>query len=213
MEIISARLVSCSADVQKCPKPHLPEYAFVGRSNVGKSSFINMLTGQHRLAKTSATPGKTQTINHYIIESRPDPLQRLRRGSWYLVDLPGYGYARQSLQQRKNWQQLIQSYLQQRKNLVYTFLLIDSSIPPQTLDLNFADQLGQWQIPFVLIFTKTDKEKQNVVHKHMQAFLKEMEKRWQHLPPYFLASAKKKTGRKEILEFIQEWNTRFQAIA
>ncbi|PJJ74981.1 GTP-binding protein [Thermoflavifilum aggregans] len=213
MEIISARLVSCSADVRTCPKPHLPEYAFVGRSNVGKSSFINMLTGQHRLAKTSATPGKTQTINHYIIESRPDPLQRLRRGSWYLVDLPGYGYARQSQQQRKNWQQLIQSYLQQRKNLVYTFLLIDSSIPPQTIDLDFADQLGQWQIPFVLVFTKTDKEKQNLVHKHVQAFLKEMEMRWEHLPPYFLASAKKKTRRKEILEFIQEWNTRFQAIA
>lgn len=213
MEIISARLVSCSADVHSLPRPHLPEYAFVGRSNVGKSSFINMLTGQHRLAKISATPGKTQTINHYLIESRPDPLHRIRRGSWYLVDLPGYGYARQSIQQRKKWEQLIHAYLQQRKNLVYTFLLIDSSIPPQAIDLAFADQLGNWQIPFVLIFTKTDKEKQQLVHKHVQAFLAEMQARWDQLPPHFMASAKKKTGRTEILDFIQEWNTRFQAIA
>lgn len=213
MEIIAARLISCSVDMRTCPKPSLPEYAFVGRSNVGKSSFINMLTGQRSLAKTSATPGKTQTINHYLIESRPDPLLQLRRGSWYLVDLPGYGYARQSIQRRKSWEQLIRTYLQQRKNLVYTFLLIDSAIPPQAIDLAFADQLGHWQIPFVLIFTKTDKERQQIVHRHVQAFLAHMQAHWENLPPYFLASAKKKTGRKEILEFIQEWNTRFQAIA
>ncbi|MCL6523748.1 MAG: ribosome biogenesis GTP-binding protein YihA/YsxC [Thermoflavifilum sp.] len=213
MEILSARLISCSADFGALPKPQLPEYAFVGRSNVGKSSFINMLTGRRRLAHTSATPGKTQTINHYLIESQPDPLQQLGRGSWYLVDLPGYGYARQPMQQRKKWEELISHYLRQRSNLLYTFLLIDSSIPPQASDLAFADQLGNWELPFVLIFTKTDKEKQRVVHRNIHDFLQYMQERWERLPEYFLASAVKKTGRKEVLDFIQEWNIRFQAIA
>ena len=166
----------------KCPKPDKPEYAFIGRSNVGKSSLINMLTDKRALAKTSAQPGKTQMINHFIINN-----------AWYIVDLPGYGYAKISQSSRRRWEQMIENYLRKRENLVNVFVLIDARHQPQKIDLEFIDQLGKWEIPFALVFTKSDKEKPGVVARNVQAFLEAMRNGdWEFLPQHFVTSAEKK---------------------
>src|ERR1700754_2622150 len=160
MEITQADFVSSHADVKKCPPPDRPEYAFIGRSNVGKSSLINMLCNNEKVAKTSGTPGKTQLINHFNIDNE-----------WYIVDLPGYGFAKVSQTQRKKWEKMIEDYLRKRENLVNVFILIDSRHSPQKLDLEFVNRLGEWQVPFCLVFTKADKENQRVVSANVKDFL------------------------------------------
>jgi GTP-binding protein len=199
MNIKSATYVISSPDYTKCPAPDRPEYAFIGRSNVGKSSLINMIVDNHKLAKTSGTPGKTQLINHFLIENTGDE-------SWYLVDLPGYGFAKASLSKRRQWMQMIENYLRKRENLVNVFVLIDSRHSPQAIDIEFINQLGTWQIPFSLVFTKADKETQKEVSKNVKAFLDTLRKSWQFLPQHFVTSAVKKLGRKQILESIEEMN-------
>ena len=193
MTISSAEYLISSPDYTKCPKPDKPEFAFIGRSNVGKSSLINMLAGNHKLAKTSATPGKTQLINHFIVNNE-----------WYLVDLPGYGFAKVSQSARNRWKQMIENYLRKRENLVNVFVLIDARHKPQKIDLDFVNRLGLWDVPFTLIFTKADKESQRVVHENVKAFLDKMRETWQFLPRHFVTSAVKKMGREKVLEFIEE---------
>jgi GTP-binding protein len=204
MEIKSAKYVISSALVSQCPKPDKPEYAFIGRSNVGKSSLINMVTNQKGLAKTSATPGKTQLINHFEIESSSSV--KSPKEKWYLVDLPGYGYAKRSQTERARWEEMINSYLRKRENLVQVFVLIDSRHTPQKNDLEFVSQLDTWKVSFSLVFTKTDKEKPAVVARNVQAFLDKLRETWQFLPRHFVTSAEKKQGREEILQFIAGCN-------
>ncbi|NML20627.1 YihA family ribosome biogenesis GTP-binding protein [Pseudoflavitalea sp. G-6-1-2] len=211
-------LISCP-DIKDCPKGDKPEYAFIGRSNVGKSSLINMLTNQSKLAKTSGTPGKTQLINFFDIESvsgsQETGAERNSRGQfigeqkWSIVDLPGYGFAKVSQKQRNNWEQMIENYLRKRENLVNVFLLIDSRHGPQKIDLDFVNNLGKWEIPFALTFTKADKETQKEVSKNVKSFLDAMRKTWQFLPRHFVTSAEKKMGRDKILGFIEECNHAF----
>lgn len=196
MEVIKSEYIISSPSAEKCPKPDRPEYAFIGRSNVGKSSLINALTNQKELAKISRSPGKTQLINHFAITSADHK-------EWYLVDLPGYGYAKRSLAQRKTWKKMIEEYIRQRENLVNVFLLIDSRLEPQKLDLDFIDQLGKWSIPFTLVFTKSDKSTQRETAGNVQQFLDNLKERWEALPPHFVTSAVKRTGIKQILEFIE----------
>ncbi|MBS1779163.1 MAG: YihA family ribosome biogenesis GTP-binding protein [Bacteroidetes bacterium] len=195
MEITSAKYLISSPKVENCPKPDKPEYAFIGRSNVGKSSLINMLTNQTKLAKTSASPGKTQLINHFIIND-----------SWYLVDLPGYGYAKVSQSQRAQWEKMIAGYLQQRQNLVTVFVLIDSRHKPQEIDLEFLRKLGNWGIPFNMVFTKADKSTQREAHQNARRFIEEMKKEWEFIPRSFITSTVKFLGRKEMLGYIDELN-------
>ena len=209
MVIQSAQYLISSPDYTKCPKPDRPEYAFIGRSNVGKSSLINMLADNHKLAKTSSSPGKTQLINHFDIKSLPGEghaLNNSQASPWYLVDLPGYGFAKVSQSQRRQWEKMIEDYLRKRENLVNVFILIDSRHSPQKLDLDFIDQLGAWQVPFCLVFTKADKETQKEVSKNVKAFLDAMRKSWQFLPQHFVTSAIKKMGRDKILQFIEACN-------
>lgn len=198
MTIHSAEYVISSPDYSKCPAPDRPEYAFIGRSNVGKSSLINMLTGRQKLAKTSGAPGKTQLINHFVINNE-----------WYLVDLPGYGFAKVSQQQRKQWQRMIEDYLRKRSNLVNVFVLIDSRHSPQRIDLEFVDRLGEWQLPFTLVFTKADKETQLVVSKNVKAFLHKMREHWEFLPAHVVTSSIKGSGRDKLLQTIEEGNQAF----
>jgi GTP-binding protein len=193
-------------DYKQCPTPDKPEYAFIGRSNVGKSSLINMLTNNSKLAKTSGSPGKTQLINHFLIES--DPAM-----SWYLVDLPGYGYAKVSQSARRRWEQMIEGYLRHRPNLANVFVLIDSRHEPQKIDLAFLEQLGKWEVPFCLAFTKSDKETQRAVSKNVKDFLNAMRKTWQFLPQHFVTSAVKHLGRDKILEFIEKTNEEWDDIS
>ncbi|QEC68145.1 YihA family ribosome biogenesis GTP-binding protein [Panacibacter ginsenosidivorans] len=197
MKIKEAAYVISSPSVEQCPKPDKPEYAFIGRSNVGKSSLINMICGRDALAKISASPGKTKLINHFIVNKE-----------WYLVDLPGYGYAKISQSERKKWEKMIEDYLRKRESLVNIFVLIDSRHMPQKIDIEFVNQLGEWQIPFTLVFTKADKEKPGAVDRHVKAFLDIMRQTWQFLPQSFVTSATKKQGRDEILTFITECNKR-----
>jgi GTP-binding protein len=206
MEIVSAKYIISSATYKQCPGPDKPEYAFIGRSNVGKSSLINMLCNQRGLAKTSATPGKTQLINHFEVISK-DGTKKGSGRAWYLVDLPGYGYAVTSQKSRNNWANMIESYIRKRPNLGCVFLLVDSRHTPQTIDLNFVQQLGEWQVPFVLVFTKADKEKPAVVQRNHKAFLDKMRETWQFLPQSFVTSSEKKQGRDEVLDFINQRNT------
>lgn len=203
MVIRKAEYVISSPGLAQCPRPDRPEYAFLGRSNVGKSSLINLLTGRRNLAKTSATPGKTQLINHFGVEDEGR--------SWYLVDLPGYGFAKVSAAQRKSWERMIEEYVRKRENLGVLFLLLDSRHPPQAADLAFVDRLGEWGVPFCLVFTKSDKETQRVVSRHVQAFLDAMRARWEELPPHFVTSAEKGTGREPILDFIHRLNAEHAA--
>ncbi len=204
MEITSAKYNISSALVTQCPKPDRPEYAFIGRSNVGKSSLINLLTKTKNLAKTSGTPGKTQLINHFEIESSGN--MKGPKEKWFLVDLPGYGYAKRSISDRNRWEQMIDGYLRKRENLVQVFVLIDSRHGPQKNDLEFVNQLDSWQVPFSLVFTKSDKEKPGVVARNVQAFLDKLKETWQFLPRHFVTSAEKKEGREELLTFLQFMN-------
>jgi GTP-binding protein len=209
MQIKSAKYIISAPSFDKCPKPDKPEYAFIGRSNVGKSSLINMLTNYKALAKTSASPGKTQLINHFEIES--SAAARAPVEKWYLVDLPGYGYAKHSQTTRRRWEQMIDNYLRKRENLVNVFVLIDSRHPPQKIDLEFVHMLDKWQVPFAIAFTKSDKEKPGVVQRNVKAFFDELRKTWQFLPQYFVTSAEKKAGRDEMLDFIQKSNESLKA--
>ena len=214
MIIKSATYIISSPDYKQSPKPDRPEYAFIGRSNVGKSSLINMLTDNHKLAKTSGTPGKTQLINHFEIESYTGDetsagTKRVVQ-KWYIVDLPGYGFAKVSQSSRNRWQQMIENYLRKRENLATVFVLIDSRHEPQKIDLEFVNQLGEWQVPFSLVFTKADKETQKTVSNNVKLFLDAMRKTWQFLPQHFITSAEKKTGREKILAVIEATNNEFQ---
>ena len=195
MKIKQAEFLCSNTDYTKCPLPDKPEYAFIGRSNVGKSSLINMLTNQKKLAKTSGTPGKTQLINHFLINEK-----------WYLVDLPGYGYAKVSKTQREKWQKFIQDYLLNRENLVCLFVLIDSRIEAQKIDLEFMEWLGLKQVPFAMVFTKTDKLSSSQLIKNLKAYQQTMLKRWDVLPGIFTTSSESKQGREELLGYIGELN-------
>lgn len=201
MLIKKAEYLISSPTLAGCPKPDRPEYAFLGRSNVGKSSLINMITGQKNLAKTSSAPGKTQLINHFSIESG--------EGSWYLVDLPGYGYAKVSAAQRKKWAKMIEEYIRKRENLGLLFLLVDARHQPQQMDLEFIAQLGEWQIPFCIVFTKADKETQRVVAQNVKAFLEALKENWAELPPHFVTSSEKRMGRDALLGYIDTLNKQF----
>jgi GTP-binding protein len=192
-KIQSAIYVSSQVNWQKLPHPEKPEFAFVGRSNVGKSSLINMLVQRNKLAMISARPGKTQTINHFLVNDE-----------WYLVDLPGYGYAKVSKDRRSKWIDFVRDYLQFRTNLMTTFLLVDASIPPQKTDLEFAEWMGKNAIPFAIVFTKTDKENSRVVSKNISGFKIKMLELWEELPPFFITSATKGSGRDNVLEYIEK---------
>lgn len=199
MQITSAEYLISSPDYTKCPTPDRPEYAFIGRSNVGKSSLINMLCNNQKLAKTSASPGKTQLINHFSINK-----------SWYIVDLPGYGFAKVSLRDRRRWEQMIENYLRKRENLANVFVLIDSRHKPQKIDLDFINQLGKWEVPFALVFTKADKENQRTVAANVKAFLDAMREEWEFLPAHFVSSSVKTMGKDKILGYIEELNKRWK---
>jgi GTP-binding protein len=193
MEIKTAKYLISNVDVAACPKPDKPEFAFIGRSNVGKSSLINMLTNNQKLAKTSGNPGKTQHINHFIINH-----------DWYLVDLPGYGYAKVSRSQRKEFGKMISKYLQERENLMCVFVLIDSRLKPQAIDLDFLRQLGEWGIPFNVVFTKADKNTQSETARNAKNFVNKMKTEWEYIPRSFITSAVKYLGRKDLLSYISE---------
>jgi GTP-binding protein len=201
MLIKKAEYLISSPSLAGCPKADRPEYAFLGRSNVGKSSLINMITGQKNLAKTSSAPGKTQLINHFTIESG--------EGAWYLVDLPGYGYAKVSASQRKKWAKMIEEYIRKRENLGLLFLLVDARHQPQQMDLEFIAQLGEWQVPFCIVFTKADKETQRVVAHNVKAFLEALKENWAELPPHFVTSSEKRMGRDALLRYIATLNKQF----
>ncbi len=200
MQIKDAKFVKSSYKIDDLPAPNLPEYAFIGRSNVGKSSLINMLVGRKNLAKTSSKPGKTRSINHFLIDNQ-----------WYLVDLPGYGYAKVSKRDRQAWQRLIFDYLQNRRNLINLFVLIDSRLEPQEKDLDFIRQLGIKGIPFTIVFTKIDKLSKNKVISNIAQFKKALLREWEELPLMFLTSAVTGEGREQILEFISQLNEEFDA--
>lgn len=195
MKIKSAKFVISNTKPENCPKPNMPEYAFIGRSNVGKSSLINMLTEQNKLAKTSGRPGKTQLINHFLIND-----------NWYLVDLPGYGFAKASKSERKKWEEFIQKYLNTRENLITTFVLIDSRLEPQKIDLEFMEWCGIKGIPFAMVFTKIDKLSSSALQKNMAAYKKEMLKVWEEMPPVFSTSSESAFGREKLLNYIDQLN-------
>lgn len=200
MEIISATYIISSPGWKQCPPADKQEYAFIGRSNVGKSSLINMLTNKKGLAKISANPGKTQLINHFEVVSSD-------KKKWYLVDLPGYGYAKVSQKSRNNWGNMIESYIRKRENLVCLFVLIDSRHEPQKIDIEFINQLGEWQVPFVLVFTKADKNKPGATRRNVDAFIKALADNWEEPPPYFVTSALTREGRDLLLNYIRDFNT------
>ncbi len=195
MIIKKAEFIISNTDISKCPTTSLPEYAFIGRSNVGKSSLINMLTDNKKLAKTSGRPGKTQLINHFLVNE-----------DWYLVDLPGYGFAKASKESRFKWTKFIERYLRERENLLNTFVLIDSRLEPQKIDLEFMNWCGHNQIAFSMVFTKIDKLSSSALQKNIAQYKKEMLKTWEALPPVFLTSSESKFGREKVLNYIQEIN-------
>ncbi len=200
MEIKSAEFVISNTDYRKCPATSLPEFAFIGRSNVGKSSLINMLTKRKGLAMTSSTPGKTLLINHFMIN-----------GEWYLVDLPGYGYAKRSKQAVETLQRLIRAYVLQREALTNLFVLIDSRLTPQKIDLEFITWLGENGIPFSIIFTKADKARTMQLRANVKAFLDRLGEEWEELPPHFVSSSQYGTGRDEILGYVEQILTDLKA--
>ena len=202
MEIINASYLISRPEVAQCPAGDKPEFAFIGRSNVGKSSLINMLTGNQRLAKTSAAPGKTQMINHFVVKSRNSATAK-SVAEWYLVDLPGYGYAKVSQKNRKSWGKMIEDYLRKRENLLTTFVLIDSRHEPQTIDLEFVNQMGEWQLPFAIVFTKADKMKPGGLQRNVDLFAAALRENWEALPPFFISSSTDKSGKQEILDYVQ----------
>lgn len=195
MEIKKSEFVISAPTVSKCPKDDKPEYAFIGRSNVGKSSLINMLCNHKGLAKTSATPGKTLLINHFIINNE-----------WYLVDLPGYGFAKRSKTVQQKLEQMIASYILQRKQLINVFVLIDIRHEQQKIDREFIDWLGESNIPFTIVFTKADKLGPGKAKQNAQKWLEQLKDRWETLPPYYITSSEKKLGREELLAYIDEIN-------
>lgn len=192
MIISSAEFVKSSQELNQCPQPDMPEFAFIGRSNVGKSSLINMLVEKKDLAKTSSQPGKTQLINHFIINDE-----------WYLVDLPGYGYAKTSMENRKRWRMMIENYLLKRENLLTVFVLIDSRLEPQKNDLEFINFLGENSVPIKLIFTKTDKQSAKKTQDSLELFKQTLSEYWEELPEIILTSSENKIGRGEVLETIE----------
>lgn len=187
-----------NTDISKCPAPTTPEYAFIGRSNVGKSSLINMLVNRKDLAKTSGRPGKTQLINHFLIND-----------SWYLVDLPGYGYAQVSREKREDWEKFIRHYILNRENLLCLMVLLDSRLKPQAVDVDFMNWLGENNIPFVMVFTKIDKLSKKQFADNMATYKEEMEKTWDEMPQCFYTSAEKKEGREGLMDLITEANKQF----
>jgi GTP-binding protein len=195
MKIKSAVFVVSNQDVIKCPTNNLPEYAFIGRSNVGKSSLINMITDRKSLAKTSGRPGKTQLINHFIINN-----------NWYLVDLPGYGYAKVSKSSKRTFQKFITAYFEQRTQLVSAFVLIDIRHKPQPIDLNFMQWLGEHNLPFSIIFTKADKLKPKAIEHHIEAYKTILLETWEDMPNYFITSSSKSLGKDELLNYIETTN-------
>ena len=198
MQIKSADFIISNTDYTLCPKADMPEYAFIGRSNVGKSSLINLITNKKQLAKISGKPGKTQLINHFLINKE-----------WYLVDLPGYGYATVSKTQKQEFQKIIFSYLENRENLMCLFVLLDCRHKPQKIDLEFMKWLGEKQIPFLMIFTKIDKLGKTELTKNIENYKTEMLKQWEEIPQTFFASVPKRKGSKEILDFIENTNLLF----
>jgi len=206
MQIKQATYIISSPEFEKCPSPDKAEYAFIGRSTVGKSSLINMLCNNEKLAKTSGSPGKTQLINHFEIISTIGDESKQSSLKWYLVDLPGYGFAKVSQNSRRRWEQMIENYLRKRENLTMVFVLIDSRHSPQKIDLEFLENLKKWDVPLCLIFTKSDKENQRTVSKNVKDFLNAMRETWQFLPQHFISSAVKKSGRDKILTYIEEVN-------
>lgn len=197
MEIKNAKFVISSPDVDKCPAGDVPEYAFIGRSNVGKSSLINMLTGRKGLAKTSQTPGKTLLINHFSINE----------GQWNLVDLPGYGYAARGKEQRKKIQEIIDSYILRRQQLECLFLLIDVRHDPQKIDVEFMKWLAEHEVPFAIVFTKADKLGPVAALKNVEKYKEFLLREWEELPPVFITSSENRTGREELLDYINHINT------
>lgn len=198
MIIKTATFLQSNTNPDKLPKPNKPEYAFIGRSNVGKSSLINMLTGNGKLAKVSATPGKTITINHFIIND-----------GWYLVDLPGYGFAKRSQKDREKWKGMLDAYILSRQNLVATFVLVDSRIEPQKIDLDFIANLGENQVPFVIVFTKADKLSSKQLSENVANYKKRLLEEWEELPTMIVTSSEKGLGRNEILDLIEYYNNNF----
>ena len=198
MKITEAIFLQSNTDYEKCPKPDKPEYAFIGRSNVGKSSLINALVQKKNLAKTSQTPGKTQLINHFQIDKK-----------WYLVDLPGYGYAKVSKTDREKFEKMIHEYLENRENLIYTFVLVDIRHEPQKLDMEFMNNLGEQGIPFCIVFTKADKLSQTAVNKSLEVYQAQMLETWEEMPQFFVTSSVNGSGRNEILATIDSLNKEF----
>lgn len=192
MIVSSAEFVKSSQELNQCPQPDMPEFAFIGRSNVGKSSLINMLVEKKDLAKTSSQPGKTQLINHFIINKE-----------WYLVDLPGYGYAKTSMENRKKWRKMIEDYLLKRVNLLTVFVLVDSRLELQKIDLEFINFLGENQVPITLIFTKTDKQSAKKTEESLERFKESLSEYWEELPEIILTSSEKRVGGDEVLETIE----------
>ncbi|HPF96893.1 MAG: ribosome biogenesis GTP-binding protein YihA/YsxC [Flavobacteriaceae bacterium] len=195
MEIKSAEFIMSNSNVEKCPKSLLPEYAFIGRSNVGKSSLINMLANRKSLAKTSGKPGKTQLINHFLINK-----------NWHLVDLPGYGYARVSKSAKRTFQKFITEYFSKRKQLVCGFVLVDIRHEPQTIDMEFMEWLGENMIPFCIIFTKADKLKPKDIEDHIKAYESIMLETWEEMPQYFITSSSNGLGKEDLLSYINDLN-------
>lgn len=198
MIIKSATFICSNTKISALPVANMPEYAFIGRSNVGKSSLINMLVNQHGLAKTSQKPGKTQLINHFLINEK-----------WYIVDLPGYGYAKVSKNSRESWEKFIRNYITKRESLQCVFVLIDSRIPPQKIDIEFCCWMGEIQIPFVLAFTKADKQSTQKTNATVSQFKKELSGWFEEIPPIFITSGEKGLGKDEILNFIEQTNLDF----
>jgi len=200
MEIKQAAFVVSNTQVAKCPTHKLPEYAFIGRSNVGKSSLINMLTNHKGLAKTSSKPGKTQLINHFLINKE-----------WYLVDLPGYGYAKVSKQSKKTFQQFITDYFKKRRELVCAFVLVDIRHEPQKIDLEFMQWLGENAIPFAIVFTKTDKLTEKQIQEHVTSYSEILLQQWEEMPPYFITSSENRLGKEDLLSYIETINQSLKA--
>lgn len=199
MEILSAEFVVSNTNVAKCPQDNLPEYAFIGRSNVGKSSLINMLTKRPKLAMTSSTPGKTLLINHFLVNKE-----------WYLVDLPGYGFALRGKKAVEKIQKIIEDYILEREQMTNLFVLIDCRLEPQKIDLEFMEWLGENGVPFSIIFTKADKLNGGKAKENVNKYLNKLKEQWEELPPYFLSSSEKKLGRNEILDYIESINRSLQ---
>lgn len=212
MTIKTAEYLISSARVDQCPQEKMPEYAFIGRSNVGKSSLINMLADNGKLAKTSATPGKTILINHFIINKTIDGKMpsALADRPWYLVDLPGYGYAKRGKKAQEEFERMISSYILEREQMTLLFLLIDVRHEPQKIDLEFIEWLGENGVPFAIVFTKADKVSKGRLGGNVQHYLKELSRQWEELPPYFVTSSENRMGREELLQYIGDINGMLQ---